>query len=318
MKGGSTEMKLSDVMKKGMVFVMLFMFIGTEVCHATTMNHPTSMQPTNQGSTLYVGGSGPGNYSTIQEAIDSASKGDTVYVYNRLSPYHENLVIEKSIAITGEKEEMPVIEGCGLGDVVTISGDASSTKMTYFIVQHSDTSGIFIGFNLSDVTISNLILQDCQFGVHCWHATTITVSNNIIRDNGWGIVFEFTDHSQVSYNLIENNTQYGIVIDSSPANKVYSNEIRDNTVGLVPVRSLQNEIYHNNFIDNLHTQVTWKNSRSRWHENYWSDSRQHLLKRIYFIPGVFRSETLNRQLLWIQLDINTAATPWTIPYAGGG
>ena len=31
--------------------------------------------------TLYVGGSGPGNYSEIQDAIDNASDGDTVYIY---------------------------------------------------------------------------------------------------------------------------------------------------------------------------------------------------------------------------------------------
>ncbi|MEF8847999.1 MAG: hypothetical protein V5A68_02570 [Candidatus Thermoplasmatota archaeon] len=29
---------------------------------------------------LYVGGRGPGNYSTIQNAIDNANTGDTVFV----------------------------------------------------------------------------------------------------------------------------------------------------------------------------------------------------------------------------------------------
>ena len=39
------------------------------------------------GNTLYVGGSGPKNYSTIQEAINDASDGDTVFVYDDSSPY---------------------------------------------------------------------------------------------------------------------------------------------------------------------------------------------------------------------------------------
>jgi len=45
--------------------------------------------------TLYVGGSGFGNYSTIQDAVDNASSGDTVYVYDDSSPYIENVVVDK-------------------------------------------------------------------------------------------------------------------------------------------------------------------------------------------------------------------------------
>jgi len=306
-------MKINGVIKKGVVLGILLVFIGAGVVSASKINQSMSIQPTNRGNTFYVGGSGPGNYSTIQEAIDRASNGDAIFVYSRSSPYHENLIVDKSLTLTGEKEMMPVIEGSGLGDVVTFSGDAHSARMNYFVIQHSDTNGIFIGFNLSDVTISQMIIQNCQFGVHCWHATTVTITNNIIRNNQWGIVFELTDHSQISYNHIENNTQFGIVIDSSPANKVYSNEIRDNNVGIVPVRSLQNEIYHNNFINNQKTQATWKNSKSKWHDNYWNDISQHLIKRIYIIPGLIRSETLEMQIHWIQLDTTPHQTPWSIP-----
>ena len=32
------------------------------------------------GNTLYVGGSGPGNFTKIQDAIDNASNGKTVFV----------------------------------------------------------------------------------------------------------------------------------------------------------------------------------------------------------------------------------------------
>jgi parallel beta-helix repeat protein len=306
-------MKTNGVIKKGIVLGILLVFIGAGAVSASTIIQSMSIQPTNRGNTLYVGGSGPGNYSTIQDAIERASNGDTIFVYSRSSPYHENLKVNKSLTLTGEKETMPVIEGSGLGDVVTFSGDARSARMSYFVIQHSDTSGIFIGFNLSDVTISNTIIQNCQFGVHCWHTTSAIITKNIIRNNQWGILFELTDNSQISYNHIENNTKIGIVIDSSPANKVYSNEIRDDNVGIIPVRSLQNEIYHNNFIDNQKTQATWKNSKSKWHDNYWNDISQHLIKKIYFIPGILRSEALEKQIFWIQLDTTPHQMPWPIP-----
>ena len=47
-------------------------------------------------SILYVGGGGQGNYSTIQSAIDAASSGDTIYVFNGI--YNEQINIDKTIS----------------------------------------------------------------------------------------------------------------------------------------------------------------------------------------------------------------------------
>jgi hypothetical protein len=46
---------------------------------------------------LYVDGSGLGNYTKIQDAIDDSSDEDTLFVYDDLSPYYENLIIDKQI-----------------------------------------------------------------------------------------------------------------------------------------------------------------------------------------------------------------------------
>lgn len=43
-----------------------------------------------EGKTLYVGGSGPGNYTTIQSAINESSNGDTVFVYSGI--YYDNVI----------------------------------------------------------------------------------------------------------------------------------------------------------------------------------------------------------------------------------
>lgn len=63
----------------------------------------------NDSRILYVGGDGPGNYSKIQDAIDNASNGDTVFVYNGI--YYENLVVDKSINLQGENKEYTIIDG---------------------------------------------------------------------------------------------------------------------------------------------------------------------------------------------------------------
>lgn len=59
----------------------------------------TAVQAVGVGDTLYVGGDGPGNYSTIQAAIDNASGGDSVFVYKGI--YHENVeAIQPSEALS--------------------------------------------------------------------------------------------------------------------------------------------------------------------------------------------------------------------------
>ena len=50
-------------------------------------------------SVIYVGGSGPGNYSKIQDAIDNATSGDIIQVWAGI--YYENIVINTTISLIG-------------------------------------------------------------------------------------------------------------------------------------------------------------------------------------------------------------------------
>ncbi|RLF45340.1 MAG: hypothetical protein DRN29_06910, partial [Thermoplasmata archaeon] len=63
------------------------------------------------GNILYVGGSGTGNYSRIQDAIDDANDGDTIFVYSNSSPYYEHIIINKSINLVGENKNTTIIDG---------------------------------------------------------------------------------------------------------------------------------------------------------------------------------------------------------------
>ncbi len=87
-----------------------FSFVGTCIIPTTAQNAEKTL-PTSRGNWLYVGGSGPGNYTRIQDAIDNASDEDTVFVYDDSSPYYENLIINKSVNLIGENKINTVILG---------------------------------------------------------------------------------------------------------------------------------------------------------------------------------------------------------------
>ena len=77
------------------------LFLGMSITSSMTVDTVKKPSvPISNGKTLYVGGTGEGNYTTIQDAIDNASEGDTVFVYAYSSPYYENVAIKKSINLS--------------------------------------------------------------------------------------------------------------------------------------------------------------------------------------------------------------------------
>ena len=85
------------------------------------------------GRTLYVGGSGPNNYTSIQEAINDANDGDKIFVYPGI--YVENVIVDKSIKIIGKERNATIIDGGEEGNVVSMICDG--VEIRNFTVMHS-------------------------------------------------------------------------------------------------------------------------------------------------------------------------------------
>ena len=95
------------MIRKCFAIGIILLFVGTSVMPITAKDIEKSSLPTYGGKWLYVGGSGPGNYSVIQDAVDNASDGDTVFVYNGIySDYFPDnfacVNIVKKISLIGE------------------------------------------------------------------------------------------------------------------------------------------------------------------------------------------------------------------------
>ena len=130
------------------------------------------------GETLYVGGDRPGSYDNIQSAINDAKSGDTVFVYNDLSPYYENIVISKSLNLIGENRETTIIDGGNVGNVVHIS--ANWVNISSFSIQNSGhDSGISI--NSDNNMIDDISCSNCEYGIRFESSEINIVSGNKIE-----------------------------------------------------------------------------------------------------------------------------------------
>ena len=89
--------KQTGLLSKTLVLVIIALLIGMSITPSVAVDtiEQCSMSTSN-GNTLYVGGTEEGYYTRIQDAINDANDGDTVFVYNTSSSYFENVTGDKS------------------------------------------------------------------------------------------------------------------------------------------------------------------------------------------------------------------------------
>ncbi|EMR74655.1 hypothetical protein MBGDF03_00929 [Thermoplasmatales archaeon SCGC AB-540-F20] len=95
-------------MRKIIALGIMLLFLGMTISSSTGFNlEKQSTVATLDGNTLYVGGSGPGNYSKIKDAYNAANPGDTIFVYSGI--YYEFIDIDKTINLIGEDKDITSI-----------------------------------------------------------------------------------------------------------------------------------------------------------------------------------------------------------------
>jgi parallel beta-helix repeat protein len=208
------------------------LFLGT--CFTSSVAIDIIINPILFGNTLYVGGSGLGNYTKIQDAIDDANDWDTVFVYNGI--YHENIDIEKSIKLIGENRNTTVIDGDNIDDVVIITAD-------------------FV--NLCDFTIINSGKNNYDAGLEICSNHNI-IFNNSFHDNkgesfvSGGILINSSSHNNIYFNEMYDNNYDGITLMNSDNNHIHLNTIYNNKrLGITLTNSSDNIIEDNYVYENF-------------------------------------------------------------------
>ena len=223
-------------MNKCIVLGIVFLFISVSFTGSTnSLSMSKSQTLTFEGNTLYVGGNGTSNYSKIQDAIDNATNGDTVFVYDYSSPYVENIIIDKSIDLIGENREKTVIDGNQIGIVVSI--DADEVNISGFTIQNCsygyNYAGIRIYSNHNIIKNNNICLNSASGIVlsdynNPSNNNTIT-GNNITSNNEDGISFRYYSNNNIIIGNIISKNYRGIGLrDYSSNNIIINNNINSN------------------------------------------------------------------------------------------
>jgi len=188
----------------------------------------------------------PDNYPTIQEAINVANVGDTIYVHN--GTYHENeLAINKSVLLVGESRETTIIDGGGeSGFLVKVTSD--NVTITGFTIRHTAESRNF-GLDIRQVkncNISGNSIMNNQYGITVVYSSNVSiVGNNIIGNELYGLeLYSSSNNSIIGNNILNNNL--GVWVRSSSSNNITGN----NCDGiLLAFSSNNNHISKNNFVN---------------------------------------------------------------------
>jgi parallel beta-helix repeat protein len=167
----------------------------------------------------------PTDYPTIQEAINNAGSGCTIFVEN--GTYAENVVVNKTVALIGEDVDLTIIDGKG-----------------------SEGTGTVIYINVSDVSIHDFTIRNSgtdqyDSGIYVDHSIGCNISDNKILSTNNGVSLYFASDNLISSNIISSNYYSGVVLGSSSNNVIACNTLSSNLDGVYLYLSGDNMVSDN-------------------------------------------------------------------------
>ncbi len=265
-----------------------------------------NIQPVKAESrTWIVDDDGPADFHTIQKAINAASDGDTVHIYN--GTYLEHIVVNMSISLIGEDRSATIIDGNGTGTVMHVI--ANNTVISGFTIRKSGEKfdeepalwcGLMVGgyeMPVANTTITNNYVKKNFIGVFLWFSINSTLVDNDIENNTWGvglvnciwnnikhntisnngvgIVMDFASQNDIDGNNITSNKPVGLIIDDSSLNKIHRNHIEGNEYGIDISESDNNKITDNTVRNSgLGISLAASTSNIFYHNDFLNNTKQ--------------------------------------------
>jgi nitrous oxidase accessory protein len=169
----------------------------------------------------------PDDYPTIQEAINNANEGDTIFV--RAGTYYGHVIVNKTVSLIGEGANLTVINGNGWGRTVVVT--ANNVSISNFRIEEG-------GFDI--------FADDCNLYIS--GSNTKILNNDIVSC----LILVYVESTSFG-NTIEHNNMAGgargLLLHYSSGNTIAHNHIAIS--GLCNVQALgSNNTIHDNYIRN--------------------------------------------------------------------
>lgn len=295
------------MIRKCLAIGIIFLFVGACIIPAIAQN---TEKQSSRGNWLYVGGSGPGNYTKIQYAIDNASDNDTIYVYSGI--FNENIVINKSISLIGQDRDTTKILGANGTEIIRLQD--CSAELTGFTIEKFNKIND-VGIILTDCWncyIHKNKVISCGTGLLMGDTDSTVISNNTIFNCTTGMFISFIANITITHNRIEGNGKgsgielWGVAFGILYKNYITRNSIMNYSLGLDLFGAWSVFIQQNNFLGNAQDAAFMLSFLNKWNQNYWN--QPSILPKI--IPGRLG---MRGQIPVINVDWHPAQEPYDIP-----
>lgn len=216
--------------------------------------------------------------NSIASLIAAASPGDTVVVPP--GTYHEQVVIDKTIALVGEGR--PVIDGGGAGDVIKVTADGVTIRG--FVIQGSGTAvsdePTAIRLVGDNVVVEDNIIRDVLYGVTLIESEGHTVRGNHISSidefsserRGHGVYLYSTRNNRIEDNIIT-RTKDGIFLGFAFFNTIERNKVTDVRYGIHYMYADDNVFMDNSFTHSTAGGALMYSRRLRFERNEFGYNR---------------------------------------------
>jgi parallel beta-helix repeat protein len=229
-----------------------------------------------KATTRFVGGINPGNYSTIQDAVNNSFPGDTIYVFS--GTYYENVVVNKTLSLIGEDRKTTIVNGSAdnafyvNSDWVNITGltissggtgwndagihlfEAHNCSITENIFSFNNYSGINLIYS-DDTDIRGNNFSSNKNGIHLHHSEGNIVADNTFFSNSAQVVsLDVSDDNHIVNNTVSGG-DWGVYLHNSRGNVVMGNNVSNTNRGIFFEKSDGNTVTGNDLSSNNYASV---------------------------------------------------------------
>ena len=209
--------------------VSIFLIMGFLFFSFPSDGDDPDIIPVNIGEQyVYVGGTGPMNYTSIQEAHNDVSPGGIIFVYSGV--YHENILIKKPIIIQGEDIKGTILDGGNMEHVIVISG--GGTTVQGITIRNSGINNVGIFLNSSGNIVSNCYITNHFHGIHAAGVGSNTISNCTFFNNSMGLFFDHSNNNSILYSTISHNEEGLYLYEACSNNNITQCTITHNIDGM--------------------------------------------------------------------------------------